>query len=59
MGKCIICGSELENTAETTAFSEAGEWLAKDVWGDSGSLCIQCLESRGRLAIMYLHEFNR
>lgn len=57
--KCAICGGNLESAAGTTPFAAAGAWLAEDVWGDSGCLCFQCLENRGRLAMMYLHEHNR
>lgn len=44
---------------EESEFARAGEWLAEDVWKDKGSLCVRCLENRGRLAMMYLHEYNR
>jgi hypothetical protein len=58
-GKCAICGGEMSDDTRENEFAEAGEWLAEDVWKDKGSLCIRCLENRGRLAMMYLHEFNR
>ncbi len=57
--KCAICAGDLDAVAEENDFARAGEWLAEDVWQDSGSLCSRCLENRGRLALMYLHEFNR
>jgi len=57
--KCALCGGELGSMEEESEFARAGEWLAEDVWKDKGSLCVRCLENRGRLAMMYLHEYNR
>jgi hypothetical protein len=57
--KCSVCGVIKADSGEATLFAEAGEWLAADVWQDSGDLCRQCLENRGRLAMMYLHDKNR
>ena len=57
--KCAICAGKIDGSAEESEFSRAGEWLAEDLWKDKGSLCIRCLENRGRLAMMYLHELNR
>ncbi len=56
--ECAICGCRFDPAAERTAFAEAGEWLAAEVWKDAGELCPRCLENRGRLAMMYLHEMN-
>ena len=55
---CTLCGKTVE-TEKGSLFADAGEWLSKDVWQDSGKLCKQCLENRGRLAMMYLHDRNR
>lgn len=55
---CKLCGETFSSRAEKTLFEEAGEWLAEDFWQDSGDLCSRCLENRGRLAMMYLHERN-
>lgn len=57
--KCSICGKDLCAEFANNEFAKAGEWLAEDLWDDRGSLCVQCLENRGRLAMMYLHEVNR
>jgi hypothetical protein len=57
--KCVICGGDISGDAPKSEFAQAGEWLAEDVWSDKGSLCFMCLENRGRLAMMYLHEYNR
>jgi hypothetical protein len=56
--ECAICGGRFDPAAHRTAFAEAGEWLAEEVWHDAGELCPRCLENRGRLAMMYLHEHN-
>ena len=55
---CTICGIEFDGDAAKSEFAEAGEWLAEVVWRDAGELCLRCLENRGRLAMMYLHEHN-
>lgn len=55
---CKVCGEDFSPRAEKTLFEEAGEWLAEDFWQDAGDLCSRCLENRGRLAMMYLHERN-
>jgi hypothetical protein len=55
---CIICGTEYTEGGAKSAFAEAGEWLAAEVWKDAGELCPRCLENRGQLAMMYLHEHN-
>ncbi len=58
MKRCGICKNEFAETAAKSAYAEAGEWLAGEVWEDAGQLCPQCLESRARLAMMYLHDKN-
>lgn len=55
---CKLCGECFSSRNEKTLFEEAGEWLAEDFWQDAGDLCSRCLENRGRLAMMYLHERN-
>ena len=56
--RCALCGKPVE-AEKSSLFAHAGEWLSQDVWNDSGELCNQCLENRGRLAMMYLHDRNR
>jgi hypothetical protein len=56
---CTLCGALFEKPDNNSLFVQAGEWLAEEHWKDSGSLCGECLESRGRLAMMYLHDMNR
>jgi hypothetical protein len=55
---CTLCGEVIEGE-NSSLFAEAGEWLSHEVWHDSGALCRQCLENRGRLAMMYLNDRNR
>ena len=60
MKQCSICGAEYdENLKVASVFHEAGEWLAAEVWQDSGELCPQCLENRAQLAMMYAHDVNQ
>jgi len=54
MKTCTICKKQFEETMEKDIFGEAGDWLSEEVWKDSGELCIQCLENRAKLAMMYL-----
>lgn len=56
--QCTLCGKVVEKEKDSL-FAHAGDWLSEAVWKDSGELCNQCLENRGRLAMMYLHEKNR
>lgn len=56
---CALCGAQIGKPDSGSPFIQAGEWLAEDVWKDSGTLCGMCLENRGRLAMMYLHDRNR
>lgn len=58
MKVCSMCGREYDEAAPSTLYSEAGEWLAGEVWKDAGELCQLCLENRARLVMMYHHEFN-
>lgn len=56
---CTICRRDFCPAEEASScFAEAGEWLAEEVWRDAGELCPNCLENRGKLAMMYYHEYN-
>ncbi len=57
--QCSLCGKLKNNGEIKSIFATAGEWLAEDTWNDCGELCNQCLENRGRLAMMYMHDKNR
>lgn len=56
---CRFCGRLTSSSEPENPFVIAGEWLSEDVWHDEGQLCSLCLENRGRLAMMYLHDKNR
>ncbi len=55
---CSICKKEFDKSGVNTVYAEAGEWLAEEVWQDSGRLCSRCLENRARLVMMYGHDCN-
>ncbi|MCL2760088.1 MAG: hypothetical protein FWD70_00350 [Desulfuromonadales bacterium] len=59
MAICKVCGKSITEDHGSSVFKEAGEWLAEEVWEDEGELCEECLENRAKLAMMYLHEYNR
>ena len=56
---CSLCGALFDESDGKSLFVQAGEWLAEEHWKDSGALCCVCLENRGMLAMMYLHDMNR
>ena len=58
MKQCVICKKNYSTDAPGSVFTEAGEWLAEELWRDGGELCPQCLENRAMLAMMYCHEIN-
>jgi hypothetical protein len=53
-----MCKKGFDENEAKSAYAEAGEWLAGEVWQDAGKLCPQCLENRARLVMMYHHEYN-
>lgn len=58
MKACSICKKEFDETAGLSVYAEAGEWLASEVWEDSGELCPLCLENRAKLVMMYCPEYS-
>jgi hypothetical protein len=58
MKTCTMCKMDFDENAATSEYAQAGEWLAGEVWQDTGKLCPVCLENRARLAMMYCHEYN-
>jgi len=56
---CTLCGVLFDEPDGKSLFVQAGQWLAEEHWKDSGALCSTCLENRGKLAMMYLHDMNR
>ena len=59
MKACRLCSAEFDPAQVLTdPAAEMGAFLAKDMYGDSGELCPQCLANRGQLAMMYMREFD-
>ncbi len=51
---CKVCGKEFSAEAGSAdPAQELGRFLAKEVWGDAGELCPDCLAGRGLLGMMY------
>ena len=58
MKDCEICGLAFDpELPPATPEQQAGAILAEEQYGDAGRLCLECLGSRGRLAMMYCAEF--
>jgi len=59
MTDCRVCGRPFDPQQPlSTPAQEMGAFLAKEMYGDAGDVCPQCLGSRGELAMMYMREFN-
>jgi len=59
MKTCSVCGKPFDPAQPPTEPAEqAGAFMARELYGDTGELCLPCLASRGRLGMMYLHEFD-
>lgn len=59
MKPCRVCSAEFDPAqALNDPAAEMGAFLAKEMYADSGELCPQCLANRGRLAMMYMREFD-
>ncbi len=55
---CKVCQQLFEpEQPPVTPDQEAGAFLAVELYGDSGQLCLDCLANRGRLGMMYCTEF--
>lgn len=52
---CTICNASFDpaNLSLTDPSVEIGLILAREKYGDAGTLCTPCLANRGRLAMMY------
>jgi hypothetical protein len=54
MKTCKICERPFDPALPPSdPAEEAGAILARDLYHDAGQLCLACLGSRGRLAMMY------
>ena len=59
MKTCSVCGKPFDPAVEpTTPAQEAGAFLAREVYGDCGEVCLDCLANRGTLGLMYCREFD-
>ena len=57
MKNCCLCKKPFDPTEESKEPAvEAGLVLAREQYHDEGEVCLVCLASRGRLAMMYLRE---
>ncbi len=54
MKTCHLCKKEFDPEQSLTEPAQiAGQLLAEEDYGDAGKICLDCLASRGRLAMMY------
>jgi hypothetical protein len=54
MKDCLLCKKRFDPAQSLTEPAQiAGQLLAEADYGDAGQLCLDCLASRGRLAMMY------
>ena len=54
MKDCLLCKKSFDPAQPLTEPAQlAGQILAEEDYGDAGLLCLDCLDSRGRLAMMY------
>jgi len=59
MSTCRLCGQPFDPQQQpSTPAQETGAFLAREMYGDAGVLCLQCLQNRGELAMMYMKEFD-
>lgn len=54
MKECLLCKQTFDPAQLPTEPAQlAGQLLAEQDYADAGQLCLNCLASRGRLAMMY------
>jgi len=52
--ECLLCRKDFDPDQQPAEPAQvAGQLLAEQDYGDAGQLCLDCLASRGRLAMMY------
>ena len=57
MKACCLCKKPFDPTEESKEPAvEVGLVLAREQYHDAGEVCLVCLASRGRLAMMYMRE---
>jgi hypothetical protein len=56
---CSVCGKPFDPTEPpATPAQEAGAFLGREIYRDSGEVCLDCLANRGTLGLMYCREFD-
>ncbi|RMF46354.1 MAG: hypothetical protein D6751_05320 [Deltaproteobacteria bacterium] len=59
MKTCTVCGELFAETEiPTEPAVEMGAFLAREVYHDEGRVCLTCLANRGRLAMMYMRDYD-
>jgi hypothetical protein len=57
MKNCCLCQNPFDPTQTSNEPTvEAGLVLAREQYQDEGEVCLNCLDSRGRLAMMYIRD---
>ena len=60
MSECVLCDRKFDPEGlPASPEVEVGTLLARERFNDEGTVCAECLASRGRLAMMYDCEFRR
>jgi rubredoxin len=59
MKRCSVCSGVFDPTAPIDDPAvEAGAFMARELFADTGELCPKCLASRGVLGMMYCRELD-
>lgn len=59
MKECSVCKKAFDpETVSDEPAVQAGEFLARQLWDDEGTLCPRCLANRGVLGMMYCRELD-
>jgi len=57
MKNCRLCQKPFDPTETSNVPAvEAGLVLAREQYHDEGEVCLNCLDGRGRLAMMYIRD---
>lgn len=59
MKTCSLCQARFDPTSRTAdPATEAGLFLARELYDDADDVCPRCLTNRGTLGMMYCREFK-
>ena len=59
MKTCKLCEAEFDPALiGADPATEAGLFLAREMYGDADEVCPKCLVNRGELGMMYCREFK-